>query len=99
MSADIGPGDWVECVDASPVNGLPVSLVVGARYQIERVHDYLPHLGNAASDWFDCAVDLVGVNGPAPDLAWGLFRFRPIDRPTPEVVHDLLSMIDDLVPA
>lgn len=74
----ISPGSIVECVDASPFEGEPVPLEVGARYEVLAVWDALPHKGNEKTDWWDCAVDLVGVPGPRPDLAWGLYRFKPL---------------------
>lgn len=77
MSA-IGPGDFLECVDASPYGVGPQILVLGQRYEILAVHDYLPHHGNPETDWYDCAVDLVDVPSPAEGLAWGLYRFRPV---------------------
>ena len=75
----IGPGSILICVDATVFPGAPVQLVFGARYEVERLHDYMPHLGDPTATWMDCAVDLVGVPGPAADLAWGLYRFAPAD--------------------
>jgi hypothetical protein len=77
MAAPIGPGDIVECINAVPAPGHPEILVLGQRYQVLKVHDYLPYLGTDAG-WMDCGVDLVGVPGPAHDLAWGLHRFKPV---------------------
>lgn len=97
MTAPIGPGDWVECVDASPYEGDPVPLIVGERYQVLAVWDYLPHRGDPSSDWYDCGIDLVDVPGPTPDLAWGLFRFRPIGSAEP--VASLQQPVEELVGA
>lgn len=72
MSAPIGPGDWVECVDASDSDGL---LVLGARYRVLAVWDYTPYVRD--SQRYDCSVDLVEVPRSEPDIAWGLYRFRP----------------------
>lgn len=74
----LGPRDWLECVDDRPHDGRPVPLVIGAKYQVEAVWVDLPHRGDPNSEWVDCAVDLVGVPGPAEHLAWGLYRFRPL---------------------
>lgn len=78
MTRTLDPGDLLECVDASPFEGRPVPLTVGGRYVVAAVYDFLPHRGDPDSGWFDCAVDLVDVPSPAPDLAWGLYRFKPI---------------------
>lgn len=81
MGEAIGPGDIVECVDARPLSdGSPVPLVLGARYVVAKVWPFLPHNGDRASDWWDCAVDLEGVDPPFGDsgLTWGLYRFRVV---------------------
>lgn len=88
MSAPIGRGDQVVCVDASPYEGGPSLLVLGATYTVEAVWDYLPHRGDPASEWYDCAIDLVGVPSPAEGLAWGLYRFRPAG-PAPDPIFAL----------
>jgi hypothetical protein len=74
----IGPGTVVELIDDRPCpDGSPCALTLGAHYTVEHVWDYLPFAGKD-NDWMDCSVDLVGQPGPAPDLAWGLYRFKPV---------------------
>lgn len=79
--SDIGVGDWVECVDASPMNvsNLPSNLVAGALYCVEKL-SYVPrgykNSGNPL-------IGLVGVRSPNWGAAqvkgcFGLWRFRPI---------------------
>lgn len=93
MSA-IGPGDWLECVDAkSSAPGLDCALTLGARYQVEAVYDYLPHAGTDES-WMDCAVDLVGVAPPRDDLAWGLYRFKPIDEGQSPITRKVCTPVE-----
>lgn len=91
MSDPIGPGDTVECIDASPYEDGPAVLVLGQRYVVRAVWDYLPHRGNPCSEWIDCAVDLVDVPDPAEGLAWGLYRFRPLGGPTSDLLKNLLQ--------
>lgn len=90
MSAQIGPGDVLECVDAHLYEeGGEALLTLGAHYTVEAVWDYLPHRGDPDSGWFDCAVDLVGVAPPADGLAWGLYRFRPVDSSRADFITSL----------
>jgi hypothetical protein len=94
MSA-IGPGSVLICVDDRPLSsGEPVWLVLGNEYVIERVWDYLPHNGDAATDWWDSAVDLVGVASPGADIAWGLYRFRPRDEGI-SIIAPLVRELED----
>ena len=66
--SDIGPGDWVECVDDSLPDGdwddSPTPFMLGALYQIERLQ-VLP------SGRPGCCV--IGIEG-----CYRLARFRPI---------------------
>lgn len=74
----IGPGSVVELIDDRPCpDGSPCPLVLGARYVVLHVWDYLPYSGTDDS-WAECSVDLEGQPRPAPDLAWGLYRFKVI---------------------
>lgn len=76
---DIGPGDTVECVDASPdrVSGRSVPLMEGALYVIE----HLWHCEDQRDGFVGSSVDLVGVARMPGDLAYGVQRFSPIRKP------------------
>lgn len=75
----IGPGDWLECIDTRALpDGRECPLTLNAKYQIAAVWDYLPYAGKDGG-WMDCSVDLVGWDGPGKWLAWGLYRFKPVD--------------------
>lgn len=76
----IGPGDWVECVDASPGvwRGIvrPSHLIMGMIYKVEAIRD---------DENRETGLLLVGVRAPAMGR-WGqhaykLSRFRPLRRP------------------
>ena len=75
MSEPIGPGDWVECIDATPSPYYPehgAPLVVGALYCIEAVVTSRRGAINFA---------LVGVHLPSKvgnRLVFAHWRFRPI---------------------
>jgi hypothetical protein len=82
MSA-IGPGDWVECIDASPHARLPDRqiLQLGKLYCIRDVTTGLRLNGKR-----EAALRLVGlvlpvINRPGNEYAWSPARFRPIYRP------------------
>lgn len=88
MSA-IGPGDFVECIDASPerITGAKCSLVLGNLYVVEAVW----HLTDIRDGLVGCAIDLVGVARPWDNTAFGLHRFKPILRPKPDAFTRLLE--------
>lgn len=97
LSEPIGPGSILECIDAGPYEGRPVPLVLGARYVVKNVWDYLPHRGDPNSDWFDCAVDLVDVPDAAPGIAWGLHRFKPVSDGGLGIISAVREKIRELV--
>lgn len=76
---DIGPGDFVECVDASP-GKLPHRLVAGAIYLVTG-H---PHA------W---GITLKEEPSKNPS-GFSVYRFRPIYRPKPSAFTDLLKVPD-----
>ncbi len=88
MSA-IGPGDWVECVNNTPLpdhSGVYLDalreLRVGAIYQVRAFG-----LGGT--------ILLVGLQsgserlGYAPPHGWMVARFRPVYRPNQEIIESL----------
>lgn len=88
MSQDIGPGDWVVCVDAGPIywpdgvitprNAL---LTEGGEYRVEHVHTLD----------IDQAPSLVGVDdGNRP---FWIGRFRKIDRISDAFRRALLTKV------
>lgn len=72
MSYDVGPGDLVLCVNASPnhLTGEPVPLVAGETYVVGAVFDFMCPCGRS-----DALID-VGV-----DFAWCQSRFRLLPKP------------------
>lgn len=91
MSADIGPGDFVECVDIAPMDGGgPPPLNLGAVYCVRgrgRIPDHRPNCPGAPT---------VYIDGPRDALGDGFLvrRFRPILRPKPDAFTDLLKVPD-----
>lgn len=90
MSAPIGPGDFVECVDASPDWwGDPVPLVVGQIYRVlgidwgEGARISPPGLEHAPGLW------LAGVRSENDEDSFALDRFRPIYRPRADLIEQL----------
>lgn len=94
MSADLSPGDWVECVHhdgCAPGCAEPTfrPLVLGALYKVARfsTHPRYPTLP---------CVEVVGV----PGQPYWIGRFRPIHRPSQStLIEDLKSLPADLVEA
>jgi hypothetical protein len=83
MSAPIGPGDWVECINVTPrhpENSAAHLLTLGALYRVERC-------GVVAGD---PAVWLLGLQSDDISGAFQAYRFRPIYRPKRELTEDLL---------
>lgn len=93
MSA-IGPGDWVECVDASPCRRIGfTSLVHGRLYRVSAlgVPDGSGERG------------LIIAEAPHPDttrygVGWALRRFRPVYRPRAHLIESLLKPVDGVKP-
>jgi hypothetical protein len=92
MSAPIGPGDWVECVDASPHRGALdpstiIALSLGALYQVREVAD-----GFAGGE-LRHGLLLVGLknrtNRDGLEFAYDVERFRPIYRPKSSIIEQL----------
>ena len=77
MSDAIGPGDFVECIDAT---GAAV-LQAGAVYQVREVWTCAEGLR-----WIS-----VGVGEP-PE-GWYPSRFRPVYRPKAEVIEEMKRMV------
>jgi hypothetical protein len=102
MSAPIGPGDYVECVNAgSKWPGFPCFLILGAIYTVERI--VLP-----GPDTVDDTVFLVGVKNPNDGritprgdrvAGFALSRFRPIYRRSDTILKSVLEPVDGLVDA
>lgn len=95
MSA-IGPGDWVECVNARPSHwyGYDCGLVVGAVYQVRAI------IPAAISPFGDTGLGLHLHEIVRPlDVDWGTepafcaTRFRPVYRPKSELIQGLLQPI------
>lgn len=89
--SDIGPGDFVECVNAAPHRFVPGSgLIQGRLYQVREVVTF-PNVRGAG-------LRLCGVTMPAhtngKEFAWSIDRFRPIYRPRPDSFTELLKAPD-----
>ena len=86
MSAPIGPGDWVECVqNRLPTTAPPVGLVVGRVYRVEAAGVTPPDDREPNIAW----VRLEGAR--CRDDRWG-FRaawFRPVYRPDASLIAGL----------
>ncbi len=85
MSADIGPGDWVECVRPSRMR--PGALRVGAVYQVVSCTPEDRH-----------GIPGVTIKGvPAvyehAGFGWAVFMFRPVYRPKAEILDGLREPI------
>ena len=90
MAAPIGPGDWVECVDASPCSMYgPPPLTVGALYRVERIREFEPEVIDGWCLW------LVGVRANSPEGAFGGGRFRPIYRPKSSIIEQLKQPVSE----
>jgi len=92
MAAPIGPGDWVECVDASPHRGardpsVVAPLTCGALYRVRDVVEGFIG-GQLVSGLL-----LVGITNPTNreglEFAYDIERFRPIYRPNKEIIESL----------
>lgn len=95
----IGPGDWVECIDATPPAVDCIGqLTLGALYCVyDADTDCLRGEGCCAcgiSQW----VQVEGL--PIHEIeAWCAHRFRPIYRPKSEVIEALKQPAPELEPA
>jgi hypothetical protein len=94
MAGAIGKGDWVECVDASPMRHIPTGLVAGCIYCVEGLTPARME-GNSS---LGSGLLLVGIRHPGNwrgDFAAS--RFRPIYRPNSELLESLLRKADEPV--
>jgi hypothetical protein len=88
MSGAIGPGDFVECVDASVapeavrLGYTGCALQLGAVYVVDRV--------GVGSETGLPSVWLRGHHRPCADGSYLARRFRPIYRPNSEILNSLL---------
>jgi hypothetical protein len=72
MTADIGPGSIVVCIDDGPDRyGVPVPLSVGAEYEVLAVW----HMVDERDYEQGVCLDLVGVPRAAGNLAYIVSRF------------------------
>jgi hypothetical protein len=83
MAAPIGPGDWVECIDASPDSaGDPVELVAGSIYRVSEVVEAADALGVVApAVVLDAELNDVVLDWEQRCLwvsCYSISRFRPI---------------------
>jgi hypothetical protein len=95
--SDLGPGDWVECVDNGPrPTGLPApELTVGSLYQVESLAEldigiavYLVGRPNPRDGAFHAGRQISG---------YALARFRPIYRPKQSIIEQLKQSAPDVV--
>lgn len=86
MSAPIGPGDWLECINDAPHSWFGIRLTLGRLYCVERVWSV-----NERNDVTEDQVSLVGVPLPSRQStgSWGIHRFRPIYRPKADFIESL----------
>lgn len=96
MSEPIGPGEWVECVDAGPDSwGRAVPLEVGGVYLVasvcmaEDVHGVLGPCVTLANILDEAELDF--ARGVIWLSAYDVSRFRPIYRPKASLIQSLLQ--------
>ena len=86
MAEPIGPGDWVECVEASPCWFYgPTGLTRGALYEVCHVGP-----GECESGF---GVWLVGFRSNGPRGGYGIHRFRKVYRPNADLIQSLLRPV------
>jgi hypothetical protein len=101
MSADIGKGDWVECIESRMDEGYPQVLVLGARYQVEDIASGICVRTGAVC----LGLLLYGVHfaGPFGRAVWDVRRFRPAGPPGADVIQSLktpaLQAVRELIEA
>lgn len=84
MTSAIGPGDFVECVNADPQFIIPTGLSAGAIYQVQALTPPRP------GRWAVAGLLLVGVRHPGNELGdYNPDRFRPIYRPRADFIESL----------
>lgn len=91
MSEDIGPGDWVVCVNIGPNRRglLGKGLILGVLYKVERIvsaggEDWVCVEGVASSDPLGRAT----ISG-----GYSFWRFRKINRPSERFMRLLLEPV------
>ena len=94
MSADIGPGTWVECIDDRPNSlGEPVPLVLRAIYCVAAVVEAIDADGTAGTAVvlreIQPAVRVIGDELWAE--AFAVSRFRPVYRPPTSFIDSFLQ--------
>jgi hypothetical protein len=96
MAAPIGPGDFVECIEACPFDSQTGDILpcpaVGDVCQVDGIFDYDGEAGLYLVGWNGCYDDGERVNFLAS-------AFRPIYRRNDSIIAGLLKPIDDLVEA
>lgn len=97
---DIGPGDWVECVDGSRVSRCPDCDWLPESWPVEglvyRVVDVGVNL--FGESWVELA-EFREIDPSGLVVAWDVDRFRPIYRPKESLIQTLLEPVDEMVPA
>lgn len=90
MADVVGPGDWVECIDAStPANRTYNPLALGALYCVDAV---IPRSNTCPRDGCTCVLRLAKVVTKPPHMpGFCPSRFRPVYRPKAEVIQALLQ--------
>lgn len=81
MADAIGPGDWVECVDASPGHVSGHRLTLFGVYQVIGTNNHACHCGTPGG------LKIAGAETVA--IGWCVRRFRPIYRPNSEIIEAL----------
>lgn len=85
MSGDIGPGDFIECVNASAPPGMTSRLTEGAIYRAAEV-------GIVPADYTHVGRPYVRVEGVTPTpgtFGFCIRRFRPVYRPSADLIENL----------
>jgi hypothetical protein len=92
VSADIGPGDWVECIHKEPSHlEIPQNLTIGAIYQVCEVGLW--------AWWFERRLPALTLVGH-PSLIYqgklaryAMADFRPVYRPSEKLIESLKTKV------
>jgi DNA-directed RNA polymerase subunit RPC12/RpoP len=93
MSAEIGPGDWVEALITVPGSFGCQTIVAGELYRVRAINE---------NDWIctDCGhdngidIELCGDSEGDDGEAWCPCAFRPIYRPRTSLIEDLSRPVE-----
>lgn len=89
MAPAIGPGDWVECVDAQFHASAGVALVLAAIYRVREVLPDAILSGGGRGPTVRLRNIALPIGPHGVEASWAISRFRPIYRPKQEIIEAL----------